>query len=164
MAKSTLDGMLKKLCKQKAKTPEKVIERMIKAFENKANWTKGTDVNYVTDKDGDETGEVETMCLIGLTDYIDGPAQEKAEKAIYAAICELFPKRIDAGDAHDIHVNMCDSGNVHDRLPEFNDHTNTTHKDLMKVLNRAKTIISDARALKKNKKNMNAVFALSQHV
>lgn len=110
-------------------------------------WIKGAESQPIkeTDQYGNSrhTGEV-AYCLIGAAHRVDGEFEDWSTVVIVAAIAESFLPRIgnniipialDSAGASFINSEVfLDQSTDTDTIPAFNDHSLTTHKDVLKVL------------------------------
>lgn len=130
---------------KKPKTKAATLNNIERLLGNKANWIK--------DQENNEEGGV---CLIGAIHEVDGKFESDATSAIKMAICKLFPTRVGyednifnlfADESVDSILQQLSGTSVlsvaswlNISIPEFNDHDDTTHADVKKVLKEAKVI------------------------
>lgn len=161
----------------RAKRASTVIDRIQRAFKSPKNWVSGYwatidgisedgqiiqnedigEFDLVLLRDGElvETANyslkvparLASFCLEGACVYLNGPAEADAKKYIKMAIFQLFPLRGNSGQ-HDMSFMRWNMVSI----PRFNDHDDTTIKDVRKVLRRAAQLARRGERKKKTSK------------
>lgn len=134
------------LVNEKPKTREAALNMLDRIM--RRNWLKG---NYYRSF-GVGSEEVEKVCLIQGIRNVNGPKQSAVEQSVCIAIVELFPSRVSScagltiskhSNLHNLLSQIDDTKtifNADQMIPSFNDHSQTTKKDILRVVARARTI------------------------
>lgn len=155
-SKALTVAQIEKLVANSPKSKNNTFDKIETLLSNKNNWIKEYETNNaIDDSEQDEVGQV---CLIGAINLVNGKHQDSVTQAIVLAIYRLFPNRV--GNKSDSNLeSFCLSDMSQDTfedlisqiqdqeysldedyIPEFNDHSETTHKDVLKVVALARTI------------------------
>lgn len=120
----------------KANAALKNLRGTRKFFSDPEKWGKGDfEINEIEDE---KTGECIKLkapmyCLIGGTEYIDGPGEKIADRLLIYAVgnpYETYDGDVDSFDDFD-------TRNDSTAVTSFNDNEKTKHKDIIKLLDRS---------------------------
>jgi len=171
--KQTLKALIR--AAKKPKTPYEALTQIEGLLKDERRWIKGDEAIDLNDEGMDvedapssKLKKVTKLCMIGAVYFVDGPSEDEVKIALAIAVWQLFADRSDVPTYEETRLDYLTGWLEHpssfdnpEFITSFNDHGDTTHADVLKVIDYSRLVLTQLANLREAK---NSVKTLTEEI